>query len=190
MAPGPPAGSQSNGPWAAPGDQLAYPGLEPDGPPDETLVGVFQSPGALSSPVRVMGEKDLRWLDYLCLKRYSHRYDQEGTEIWFLNTVLKSPILFYPIRTDNAFTITMLSCVPWLPLEWNADVVFTCADETSTNAQPIWEVIRLLRRSIEWSRKRNVAWWRISSDTEYNIAPLARRIGADKISSRFCLRLC
>lgn len=131
-----------------------------------------------------MSEKDIPWLDYLCLKRYSHKYDQEGTEIWFLNTVLKSPILFYPIRSDNAFTITMLSCVPWLPLEWNADVVFTCADDGA-----MWEVIALLRRSIEWSRKRKIAWWRISSDTGYDIAPLARRMGAEEISSRFCLRL-
>lgn len=131
-----------------------------------------------------MREDDLPWLGYICRKRYSHRYDQEGTEGWFRNIVLKAPLLFYPSRTDNAFTITMLSCVPWLPAEWAADVVFTCADDGA-----MWEVLSLLRKSIEWARRRRATLWRISSDTDYDIAPLARRVGTHTIGPRHILRL-
>lgn len=131
-----------------------------------------------------MHEGDLPWLAYLCLKKYSHRYDQEGTEGWFRNIVLKAPLLFYPARTDNAFTVTMLSCLPWLPAEWSADVVFTCADDGA-----MWEVMSLVRQSIEWSRKRRASFWRISSDTDYDIAPLAHRVGANAIGPRYILRL-
>ena len=131
-----------------------------------------------------MHEGDLPWLGYLCRKRYSHRYDQEGTEGWFRNIVLKAPLLFYPARSPRAFTVTMLSCLPWLPAEWNADVVFTCADEGAG-----WEIVHLLRASITWSRRRRATHWRISSDTEYDVAPLAKRMGAEEISPRYVLRL-
>lgn len=131
-----------------------------------------------------MREGDLSWLAYLCRKRYSHKYDQEGTEGWFCNIVLKSPLLFYPARTDHAFTITMLSCVPWLPTEWAADVVFTCADDGG-----MWEVLSLLRASIEWAHKRRASVWRIMSDTEYDVSALARRVGAIEVMPRYVLRL-
>lgn len=131
-----------------------------------------------------MHEGDLPWLATICLKRYSHRYDQEGTEGWFRNIVLKAPLLFLPVRTNNAFTITMLSCVPWLPAEWAADVVFTCADDGA-----MWEVMSLLRKSIDWSRKRRASVWRIMSDTDYDVYPLARRMGAKAIKPRYVLRL-
>lgn len=131
-----------------------------------------------------MTEDDLPWLGYMCLKRYSHRYDQEGTEGWFRNIVLKAPLLFYPIRTQHAFTISMLSCVPWLPMEWAVDVVFVCADDGA-----MWETLPMLRRSIEWARKRKATTWRISSDTDYDIEPLGRRVGATTIGPRYVLRL-
>lgn len=131
-----------------------------------------------------MREDDLPWLAHMCLKKYSHRYDQEGTEGWFRNIVLKAPLLFYPIRTEGAFTISMLSCVPWLPTEWAVDVVFTCADDGA-----MWEVLALLRRSIEWARKRGAVVWRISSDTDYDIKPLAYRVGVTAIGPRYVLRL-
>lgn len=131
-----------------------------------------------------MHEGDLPWLAYLCKKRYSHKYDQEGTEGWFRNIVLKAPLLFYPARTDNAFTVTMLSCVPWLPTEWAADMVFTCADNGA-----MWEVLSLLRASIDWARRRRASVWRIMSDTEYDVSALARRMGASEIMPRYVLRL-
>lgn len=149
------------------------------------MVDLREPPGTLQkSEIRLMHEGDLPWLAYLCKKRYSHRYDQEGTEGWFRNIVLKAPLLFYPARTDNAFVITMLSCLPWLPNEWAADVIFTCADNGA-----MWEVISLLRRSVEWSRSRRISIWRLCSDTDYNIAPLAHRVGAEAIAPRYVLRL-
>jgi hypothetical protein len=131
-----------------------------------------------------MHEGDLVWLTYLCKKRYSSRYDAAGAEGWFRNIVLKAPLMFYPARSGHAFTITMLSCEPWLPSEFTANVVFTCADEGA-----MWETVLLLRDSIAWARKRRCTEWRMWSDTDYDVGPLARRAGANLVVQRHALRL-
>jgi hypothetical protein len=131
-----------------------------------------------------MNEHDLPWLICLCKKRYSDRYDAPGAEGWFRNIVLKAPLMFYPARSANAFTITMLACEPWLPSDFTANVVFTCADDGA-----MWEVTSLLRDSVTWSRKRKCVAWRMWSDTDYDVGALARRIGAIEVLPRYSLRL-
>jgi hypothetical protein len=78
----------------------------------------------------------------------------------------------------------MLSVMPWLPTEWEAHVIFICAD-----ADAGWEALKLLRASVEWSRKRKAAVWRICSETDCDLSALAKRLGADELSRRFSLRL-
>jgi len=130
-----------------------------------------------------MHEGDLEWLTSLCKRRYSDKYDAPGAEGWFRNTVLKSSILFYPARTADAFTITMLACEPWAPSDFTANVVFTCAEKGA-----MWQAIHLLRDSIAWSRKRRCVAWRMWSDTDYDVAALARRVGAKEELPRHSLR--
>jgi hypothetical protein len=132
----------------------------------------------------LLTEADLPWLNVLCHRKYSARYDEQSTELWFRNTVLKNAILFYPIRTENAFTISMLSVNPWLPGEFECHNIFTCADTGC-----IWEVVTLFRASIAWATKRKVTWWRLNSETDFDLAPLARRVGAKDLSPRLSLRL-
>jgi hypothetical protein len=131
-----------------------------------------------------MLEGDLEWLDYLCRKRYSHIYDPDSTAGWFRNTVLKSPLMFYPIRSQDAFVITLLSIAPWTPTQIEANVIFICADD-----EAMWQAMRLLRCSIEWAKRRKCTLWRLSSDTDYDLRMLARRLGATELSPRFVLRL-
>jgi hypothetical protein len=131
-----------------------------------------------------MHEGDLDWLTYLCKKKYSSRYDEAGAAGWFRNIVLKSPLMFYPARTTDAFTITMLACEPWLPAEFTANVVFTCADDGA-----MWQVVPLLRDSIMWARRRRCMAWRMWSDTDYDVGALARRVGAVEVLPRHSLRL-
>jgi hypothetical protein len=120
----------------------------------------------------------------LCHKRYSSRFDAQSTEAWFRNIVLKNPLLFYPTRTDNAFAISMLSCSPWFPTEFDCHVLMACADDGA-----MWELLKVLRASVEWARKRKVTWWRITSETNIDLWPLARRCGAHLQSPRSELRL-
>lgn len=134
--------------------------------------------------VRTLTDADLPWLNVLCRKRYHVRYDAQATEAWFINIVLKNPLLFYPARTDNAFSISMLSVAPWLPDEFECHNMFTCADDGA-----MWEVMALLRASIAWGRRRRATWWRICSETDVDLAPLARRLGADVRSARLSMRL-
>jgi hypothetical protein len=129
---------------------------------------------------RLLGESDIPWLIYLCKKRYAARYDQFGTEGWFKNTVLKQPGIFLPIRTDNAFSIALISFIPWTPVEIECNMCFICADDNC-----MWEALKLLRVTIDWARMRKCKRWRMCSDTEYDFSALARRLGANEISPRY-----
>ena len=133
---------------------------------------------------RLLCEDDIGWLAYLCKKRYSHRYDQFGTENWFRNVVLKQPGLFLPIRTQNAFSIALIAYIPWTPAEIECNMAFVCADDGA-----MWEALKLMRASIEWARLRRCKKWRMSSDTEYDFSAIARRLGATELSPRFTLEL-
>lgn len=133
--------------------------------------------------MRLLTEHDCQWLNYLCKKRYSNRYDSSTTENWFRNVVLKSPIAFYATRSENAFQISMLSILPWLPAEPECSMIFACADDGH-----MWEIVRLMRNSIEWARRRRCSMWRLASDTEYDFEGLAKRLGADEISPRYLIR--
>lgn len=139
-------------------------------------------PVSIDTP-RIMSEGDLEWLTYLCRKRYSHAYDPDSTQAWFKNIVLKSPVMFYPIRTRDAFVITMLSIVPWLPNDVDANVIFICAD---TDA--MWQSFKLLRCSIEWAQRRRATLWRLSSDTDAELRAIAKRLGCTEIEPRFIRR--
>lgn len=131
-----------------------------------------------------MGEPDIPWLCNLFRKKYPTTYDAFATEGWFRNHVLKQAMLFVPVRTDNAFCITMLSTAPWIPAELEANVVAICADDNA-----IWEALHLLRHSIEWARFRKCGVWRMTSDTDTDLAMFARRLGATELSPRFSMRL-
>lgn len=133
--------------------------------------------------MRLLTEHDIPWLNYLCKKKYSNRYDSSTTENWFRNIVLKSPLTFHAIRTQNAFLIDMLSVMPWLPAEPENIVVFVCADDGAS-----WEALKLLRDSIAWARSRRCAIWRLSSDTETDLVAIAKRLGVTEISPRYCIR--
>ena len=53
----------------------------------------------------------------------------------------------------------------------------------------MWEAMKLLRASIAWARKRKCVRWRMSSDTDYDLAAMARRLGVNEESPRFTLNL-
>lgn len=120
----------------------------------------------------------------LCKRRYSNRYDQTTSEGWFRNIVLKAPLIFLPARLSDAFIISSVNVIPWLPGELEANCVMLCAEEGA-----MWQALRLLRFSIEWARNRRCVEYRLSSETGYDIAALAMRVGASELSPRYCVRL-
>ena len=116
-------------------------------------------------------------------RRYPGRYDRLGTEMWFRNIVLKGPMMFLPIRSANAFCIAMISTTPWMPQAPECNVVLVCAEEGC-----MWEAIMLLRASIEWGKRRRCALWRLSSETDFDLAPIAHKLGATEANVRYVLR--
>ena len=117
-------------------------------------------------------------------RRYAKRWDALAVEGWFRNIVCKQPLIFLPIRLDNAFLIGVINIIPWAPAELEFTTMLICADDGK-----LWEVVTLLRFSIEWARKRKLADWRLSSETEFEFGALAKRLGAVALSPRYSLRL-
>lgn len=132
----------------------------------------------------LLTENDIQWLIFLGKKRYGNNWDDATTENWFRNIVLKSPLMFHGVRTANAFCISMISVVPWMPADFEVNVVFICADDGY-----MWEAFKLLRDSIAWGRKRKCVRWKLSSDTDIDIAPMAYRLGATSLTPRYNLEL-
>lgn len=134
---------------------------------------------------RLIVEDDIPWLSALFAKRYAtYPYDPVTAEGWFRNRVLKEPMLFLAQRTDNAFCISMLSVTPWIPADYETNVVVICAEDNA-----VWESLKLLRASIEWARLRRCKMWRMSSDTQNDVSLLAHRLGAEEISPRYVMRI-
>lgn len=133
---------------------------------------------------RLITDADVPWMVELAHRRYSNRFDHQAGEMWVRGVVLRSPLMFWPMRTDNAFLIAMLSIEPWLPTETRCHVAMICADHDC-----MWEAVGLLRASIEWARRRRCAEWRIESATDFDLAPIALKLGAKEISPRHVLRL-
>ena len=142
-----------------------------------------QIPVLVNREPQLITEHDIPWLNYICKKRYSNRYDSSTTENWFRNIVLKSPMTFYATRMSDAFQISMLSVMPWLPAEPECIELFVCADDGK-----MWQALKLLRDSIDWARKRRCAMWRLSSDTDSDLVGLAKRLGVTEISPRYTIR--
>ena len=117
-------------------------------------------------------------------RRYPGRYDRLGTEMWCRNIVLKGPMMFLPIRSDHAFLIAMLSTTPWTPATPECNVVLVCAEEGR-----MWEAIMLLRASQEWADRRLCSLWRLSSETDFDIGPIAHKLGATEANVRYVKRL-
>lgn len=132
---------------------------------------------------RLLVEEDIPWIIELSVRRYGKDYDYATTEGWFRNIVLKQPVLFHPVRTEHAFCISMLSVLPWMPHLAECNVVFICADDGY-----MWEAMHLLRASIAWGRRRRCTMWRLSSETEYDVYQIAKRLGATEQSPRYGLK--
>ena len=128
-------------------------------------------------------ENDIAWGISLAKRRYADKWDFLGAEGWLRNIVLKSPMVFLPIRSSDAFLVAMINVVPWTPANWEANVVMLCADEDK-----MWQAVALARASIEWARQRRCSEWRISSETEIELGPIARRLGAEELSPRYRVR--
>lgn len=129
--------------------------------------------------VRLLTEDDLPWLHSLFKKRYP-KHDALTTERWFRAAVCRDAMNMLAVRTDGAILVAMNTVLPWIPSEPEVNIVCICADDNAG-----WQVIILLRKSIEWARLRNAAKWRLTSDTSYDVWPLALRVGATSIRPRY-----
>lgn len=151
------------------------------------MVGVLELAAPQSRnrcAIRLIQENDIPWMLDLSARRYSNRYDLRAAEMWFRHTCLKQPTVFLPIRSDGAFLVTLISVLPWLPSEWEANMVHLCAEEGC-----MWEAIALVREGIAWAKRRRCTEFRMASETAFDLAPIAARLGMKRLIPRYSLRL-
>lgn len=134
--------------------------------------------------IRLMTADDLPWIAELARRRYPQRYDETTMAGWLLNTVFRNPHVYLAIRTEEAGVIAYMQVMPWLAPEPDVDVMFVFAEQGA-----VWQALELLRASIRWAKKHRAARWRLSSDTEYDFGPLAKRLGAQQLTSRYVMEL-
>lgn len=149
----------------------------------DTEMGGAATGDELLVAVRGLSEADIPWLHDLCSRKYNYRYDAIASEQWFRNQVFKNSVLYCAVRTDNAFCITFLTVPVWFPGEYEANVLFICAEDGAH-----WEAMRLLRFSIDWSRIRKCTTWRLACDTAVDLGPFAMRLGATESWPRYMVR--
>lgn len=130
-----------------------------------------------------MTEADTYWMVSLGRRKYPPSYDSVAAELYFRNRVLKECLTFLPLRTDNAFCVSMIQVKPWTPSDNECHMVALCADDGA-----MWDALKLLRCSIEWAQHRKCVSWNIASDTGFDLTPLCKRLGATEISPRLILR--
>jgi hypothetical protein len=104
--------------------------------------------------------------------------------MWFRGTVLRTPMVFLPIRSDDAFLIASIGVLPWMPAEWECNTVLAVADHGK-----MWQLVTLLRFSIDWAKKRRCSEWRMSSETTHDLGAIAKRLGCDELTPRWRMRL-
>jgi hypothetical protein len=100
------------------------------------------------------------------------------------NVVLKAPNQFYATRTADAFQVTNLTCTPWAPKRFTADIVFIAA-----NGNKVWQAFALLKDSISWARDRRATQWRFETETDHDLGIIMRKLGVREITPRYRLEL-
>ena len=123
-------------------------------------------------------------MEALGRKRYPAEFDPIASIQWFLNSVLPNPLIYFSARTENAFAISHLHANPFRGGRIVVDIMFICADHGA-----MWEAVELGEASIAWARDHNAKAWQISSDTDIDLGPIARRLGCTEISPRYVLEL-
>jgi hypothetical protein len=134
--------------------------------------------------VRLLTEDDVPWIVSLGKRRYPIAFDAFSAEMWFRNIVLKGPLIFFPARTDHAFTICMIITDAWLPGLRICNNLLLNSEEGA-----VWEEIALMRAAVEWARKRQCAEYRIWSDAEVDLSAVAVRVGAEPTAIRHTVKL-
>ena len=131
--------------------------------------------------LRRIGVDDLPFVLSLGYERY--RPFDPGRMLLWLATMLKSPDTL-AIRTNHAFLIGSIATPIGQPNERGFHVLYICAAPWYH-----WEAVKLLRDSVSWSRGCGCQEWWVSSETDVDIEPLARRMGAKPAVMRYKLDL-
>lgn len=107
-------------------------------------------------------------------------YDPGNLLLWILGAI-RNERDYLTIRTQDAFLVANTGGYFWMPHEPECYVLLLCA-----KAGHHWEAVSLLRHSQAWARSKNCVRWLFNSETGTDFEALARRVGAEPYSMRFC----
>jgi hypothetical protein len=126
--------------------------------------------------MKLLIKDDLPWMIELARRRF-RAFDPVAAQSWFVNEVMTND-RYFAVRTEDAFLIAVLSSMPWTSRTEAIVLILITAD-----GKP-WQVVRLLRESINWARRRKAAHWHFWMD-DADAGALARRVGARENTNRY-----
>jgi hypothetical protein len=118
----------------------------------------------------------------LAHRRYRNRPDPGALLAWLIQRLADPNALV--VRSESAWCVAVCTAPPWYPDQPECHVTVLVGE---VGAQ--WQAARLLRETVGWAEDRGCVRWLLSSDTEYDFAPLAKRMGALTKSARYERRL-
>ena len=136
-----------------------------------------------NSRVRPATTADIPWILKIAEKRYGPQIEDLGlVEKWLLSTRGEPNVCF--LRSDHAFVVSTRIPKFYAPSSPEAGTIFIASENNSP-----WETLALLRTSAAWYKVQGCKAYRIDSATDYDIEPLALRLGAKPVSTTYALRL-
>lgn len=135
----------------------------------------------ITTDYRTITFDDIPWVLSLAYERY--RPFDPGTTLTWLVQILRRPEAL-AIRSDNAFLIANIVTGVWQPKERDCHVIFCCAADKHH-----WEAVRLVKQSVTWARGCGCRKWWFSSETDFDVEPLALRAGAKPDVMRYSIDL-
>ena len=148
--------------------------------------------GDLTPPARVevspkiwrVGEAELEGLCEASVPFFLERYPRLNVErtVSYVRSALhenRSRV----IRTENAWAMATINQTFFEP-EPVVYEIFMCSFKKNAN-----DIVWLAKDLVKWAESVRAVEYRMGSATEYDVAPLARRIGADKKQTVFIKKI-
>ncbi len=118
---------------------------------------------------------DIPWLTALAKECYGDRIeDDNGVREW-LKASVNNPD-FFIARGEYAAVVVYIFRYFYAPSRPEATLIFLLGSRQERST--VWEAAQLLEHAVLWAKEKRSVVFKMDSATAFDIAPLAKRIGA------------
>lgn len=134
--------------------------------------------------IRKLTIDDIPWVLSLAHERYAG-WDPGGALTFLVQALnARENMLLLCGTGRDAFLVATRVAPPWYPKRWECQVMVVCAKPGAH-----WQAMKLLRCSVAWAKLHGCLRWRFYSETEHDVGPLCRRLGATTENPHYMMEL-